>query len=295
MIIISKYDAERTVLAGEVANALGISEIPSKLMDLAIYTSELPEINGVDDYYKDVYNSRPERSLLSMPLIYSCENTLSVVLPNGHTALFPNSDIIKKELVNCGYLLCKEDEITPIMETNDLSPLEYKQRLNGYRERYTLSKELMEKIWFQEGDMRPEPYSDAYGDYAYDIFDHLEWYRDSMLGDGERDDIISSQDLTNPNVRKIIAIHTNGSLTRNVPTVDTLDQYILTCVNRGALNDREYYSAGGQFKYFSEIQETLRNNYEEHKRMYHTPFPTTTGLDENGDLVDDIPLDKKNK
>ena len=125
MIILSKYDAERAILAGEVAKELGIREIPSKLMDLAIYTSEMPDLRGDIKENETIYTSLPERTLLSMPLIYSHEATLSVVLPNGHTAIFPNSDIIKKELVNCGYLLCEYGELTPVMKNHDPNSHEF--------------------------------------------------------------------------------------------------------------------------------------------------------------------------
>lgn len=258
MIIYENFSAQRTILARECAEALGLKEIPAALYTFAVNVSELPERTDVEDV---ISPSVEESSLLSMGLVYSYNGTLTFINTDGHTMIMPDSDILKEELSKCGYLICEYGESKPRLQAKDKDSYEAHAELEGYREKYTLPEDLVERVLKQEnGTMGGK----KHGKYAYDVFS-TDYYRGGLCAGFYCSSAISKLDLTSKSARKLIAIfYGSPSLTHPGEGVRTLEDYLLHASQHDVLCDRRYYADNGLFETFSKDNLAREKARKEH-------------------------------
>lgn len=244
-----QHSLERTILAMECAEALGIKPISPVLYDYAVRQSDLPELrsDGMPTGYS-------ETSLLSMGVAYSYGTTFSFIDVSGHTCILPYNDVVKNELEKCGYVVCEYGKGSPNfgysigmdgqVDENAEGYYEALKREEELRAKVTLPEELAQKV------MKHEVLSTIpkYHDYAYDVFAN-NLYRGHQYSRDEVEGVVETLGYESPVSRKIMALagYACTSLSNITTTAEDLKTYIIHASNHPILNDSVYYGQGGMY------------------------------------------------
>lgn len=241
-----EYQLERTFLAMECAEALGIKPIPQILYDFAVKTSELPKYDS-----KGRHIGISESSLLSMGVVYCYGSTFRFIDTSGHTCLLPYNAVIKKELEKCGYTVCAYGEKEPDFGYNrgmngvnfddpgfnDAFLLEMKTR-----DKCTLPERLAKRVKAHEQLHTMEKYDK----YEYDVFSH-ELYRGRSFSHTTVSEILLMLGYDDRVARRFMALNGyEGSIFPSVTTIEhDLKTFLVYASKHPILNDTLYYAPGG--------------------------------------------------
>ena len=252
-MIYSRYDERRRILAEMCAKAIGLKELPVELQELAVRMSDVPcrELEGGD------YQSLGERSLLSIGVVYRYGPTLNFIMPDGHTCILPNTEIVMAELEKCGYVVCDYGERKPDFgypnEDSISGRIAAERKEREARKKVTLPKELLKHIEISEPNAVSRASFDRtektlYGEeYPYDVFSSsLYAGRDYGSLPYSVVDILGYDSKV---ARKFLALTGHG-LTLNYPyaNVTDLQSYLEYIKGNEFLNDELYYAPDGFYE-----------------------------------------------
>ena len=257
-MIYTEYNERRRILAEMCAKAIGIQELPVELQGLAVRVCDIP----CEDLGEGNYRALSENSLLSMGVVYRYGSTLNFIMPDGHTCILPNTEIVIAELEKCGYVVCDYGKNAPDFGY----PNEYDHLDGSFSERWeattrekearakvTLPKELLKHISISEPNVVQRAKFDRldaieFGDeFPYDVFSRtlyrgtdygtLPYFVTEVLG---YDSVVA---------RKFLALTSHG-LSLNFPyaNVTDLKSYMEYISQNEFLNDELYYAQGGFYE-----------------------------------------------
>lgn len=235
-------DIERTFLAMECAEALGLKPFSPILYHAAVKKSEIPA--AVDG---DVVVNLSENSLLTMGLVYNYGGTLTVIDASGDSYIMANNNVVKDELKKCGYHICGYGKSEPDFSENEVYASGERAEV---RSKVTLSNELAAKVMRHEGLAASAlSHSDK---YAYDVFDSriasVQEYNFNST------DLVAEQlGFESPITRKFMALTGYGCISLGNPNIytETLKDFAEVIGTHPALNDERYYGPGEMYEHLS--------------------------------------------
>lgn len=242
-------DLERTLLAMECAESLGIKALPPVLQNFMVKYSEIPREDGVIQRYS-------EQSLLAMGVVQSYGSTFVFVDTAGNTCLLPYSEVIKQELEKCGYVICEYGSPTVDFgyqfDKNGLIDMwapgywEATEKEAKMRAQATLPPELAQKVMRQEQKNNIQQYMDS---YAYDVFD-AKLYRGHQFGATEQESIVETLGYDNPVARRFMALTgwVCQSLSSSTRSATDIKSFLMFANSHTILNNSIYFGQGGIYE-----------------------------------------------